>query len=108
MKTERITFLAAPEFKAFLAAEAVREGLSVGELVRRRCERRPSEDEVALAALTAELRKAVAAAKDALRDGLHEVQGTLHELAAKRAAATAPPAGVAAAQRARKTVGGRK
>lgn len=39
MKTERVTLLVSPEFKRFLQEEAEREGVSLGELVRRRCER---------------------------------------------------------------------
>jgi len=34
MKTERVTLLTSPEFKAFLRAEARREGVSVARLVR--------------------------------------------------------------------------
>jgi hypothetical protein len=36
MKTERVTLLTSPDFKAFLSAEARREGVSVAELVRTR------------------------------------------------------------------------
>ena len=84
MKSQRVTFLAAPEFKAFLVEEAKREGVSVGELVRRRCEQRPSNDEAALAALTIELRKAVGEAKKALKHGVDEAHGVLRELSAAR------------------------
>ena len=38
MKTARVTFLVSPDFKAFLAAEAERTGVSVAELIRQRCE----------------------------------------------------------------------
>ena len=54
MKTERVTLLTTKEFKSFLRAEAQREGVSVGELVRVRCEQKQSPDEVVLAKLTAE------------------------------------------------------
>ncbi|MCK9175834.1 MAG: hypothetical protein M0O96_11220 [Desulforhopalus sp.] len=37
--TERITILAAPDFKAFLMEEAEQEGVSMSELVRQRCTR---------------------------------------------------------------------
>ncbi len=86
MKTERVTLLTSPDFKAFLGAEAQREGVSVAELVRTRCERRPTEEEAVLAALTAELQKAVADAKKSLRSGLNEAQAVLGELRAGRAA----------------------
>jgi hypothetical protein len=81
MKTERVTILAAPAFKAFLTAEAEREGLSVGELVRRRCERRPSDDEATLAALAVELTRAVREARRSLQQGLAEAQAVLDDLA---------------------------
>lgn len=84
MKTERVTFLTEPEFKAFLAAEAQRERLSLGELIRRRCERRPSDEEAVLASLTSELKKAVGDAKKSLKEGLREVRAVLDDLAAQR------------------------
>ena len=87
MKTERVTLLTSPEFKAFLNAEARRERVSVAELVRTRCERRPSDEEAVLVALTIELNKAVGEAKKALRGGLDEAQAFLGELRARRAGA---------------------
>ena len=84
MKTERVTLLTSPDFKNFLNAEAQREGISVAELVRSRCERRPTEEEAVLAGLTSELNKAVSEAKTALRSGLDEARGVLAELRAKR------------------------
>ena len=85
MKTARVTLLTSPAFKDFLSAEAQREGVSVAELIRSRCERRPTEDEAILAALTGELNKAVAESKHALKSGLDEAQAVLAELRAKRA-----------------------
>jgi hypothetical protein len=85
MKTERVTLLTSPEFKAFLSAEAKREKVSVAEWVRSRCERRPSEDEAVLVALTSELRTAVGQAKKSLREGLAEADAMLAELRAQRA-----------------------
>ncbi len=88
MKTERVTLLTSPDFKAFLTAEAVREGVSVAELVRRRCERQPpTEDEALLAALTQELSKAVAEAKRSLDRGLRDAQAVLDDIRAGRAEA---------------------
>jgi hypothetical protein len=86
MKTERVTLLTSPEFKAFLSTEAKRENVSVAELVRSRCERRPTEDEAALMALTLELRTAVGQAKESLREGLAEADAVLAELRTKPAA----------------------
>lgn len=84
MKTERITLLTSPDFKAFLSAEATREGVSVAELVRTRCERRPTDEEAILAGLTSELNKAVIEAKRSLKSGLDEAQSVLTELRARR------------------------
>jgi hypothetical protein len=97
MKTERITLLTTPEFKSFLAAEARREGVSVAELVRSRCEGRPGDDEAMLLALTAELKTAVARARKSLRDGLAEAETVLGQLRSQRAAQSR------ARQRARKS-----
>jgi len=85
MKSERVTLLTSPEFKAFLVAEAKREGVSVAELVRTRCERRASPQEALLVALTFELRKAVLEAQQSLREGLAQAWSVLQELRAGRA-----------------------
>jgi len=88
MKTERVTLLTSPDFKAFLGAEARREGVSVAELVRTRCESRLTEEEAVLAALTGDLNKAVGEARAALQSGLDEAQAVLAELRARRAEAS--------------------
>lgn len=87
MKTERVTLLTSPDFKAFLGAEAAREGVSVAELVRIRCERKPDADEAMLASLAGELRKAVHEAQVSIRGGLAEADAVLTELRARRHAA---------------------
>ena len=84
MKTERVTFLATKEFKLFLGEAARREGVSVAELVRVRCEQNPSADEVSLAELTGELREALTEAKSSLRAGIAEARSVLAELKSKR------------------------
>ena len=86
MKTERVTLLTSPQFKAFLTSEARREGVSVGELVRTRCEQKPSADDAMLAALVGELRERVRDAKKSLKSGLDEAQAMLAELHRTRAA----------------------
>ena len=53
VKTERLTLLMTPEFKALLAAEAATAGISVAELVRRRCQPEAGEDDAALAVFCA-------------------------------------------------------
>ncbi len=90
MKTERVTLLTSPDFKAFLSAEALSEGVSVAELVRSRCERRPTDEDAILAGLTHELKKAVLEAKKSLKSGLDEAQVVLAEIHAKRGAVVAP------------------
>ena len=84
MKSERITFLATPEFKANLTQMAVRENTSVGEVIRGRFERaqnRPdASEESELRALVADLRAATAKAQTSLSEGLAEAEQTLREL----------------------------
>ncbi|MEQ1879620.1 MAG: hypothetical protein ABL878_01465 [Burkholderiales bacterium] len=103
MKTQRVTLLTSPDFKTFLSKEARLEGVSVAELVRSRCERRPSQDEAVLGALTSELNKAVAAAKKTLKSGLDEAQAVLAELRARREGIATTPS----ARSARKVAGNR-
>jgi hypothetical protein len=92
MKTERVTLLTTPEFKAFLASEAKRERVSVAELVRARCEQRPSSDEALLRSLAAELRSAITQAKRSLREGLDEAHAALDEVRARLALRELPQA----------------
>ena len=84
MKSERITFLATPEFKANLTQLAVRENTSVGEVIRGRFERaqnRPdASEESELRALVADWRVATAQAQISLSEGLAEAEQTLREL----------------------------
>ena len=84
MKSERITFLATPEFKANLTQLAVRENTSVGEVIRGRFEKaqnRPdASEESELRALVADLRVATAQAQISLSEGLAEAEQTLREL----------------------------
>lgn len=115
MKTERVTILTSPEFKAFLTSEAEREQVSVAELVRSRCEQRPSEEEAVLAEMTRELNRAVAEAKKSIKASLADTRSLLLELQAnreRRALAEAPvgvlPAAASVAARpARRSVGAR-
>ncbi|MEW6353457.1 MAG: hypothetical protein AB1469_04045 [Pseudomonadota bacterium] len=79
MKSERITVLGTPRFKAFLEEQAKKEKISVSELVRRRCEGRPSQDEEMLTLLAAELKRSVGEAKRSLAEGLSDVRAALAE-----------------------------
>ena len=84
VKSERVTLLTTKEFKRFLGDEARREGVSVAELVRVRCERKPSQDELLLSELSARLREAAKEAKIALKEGIEEANTVLTELRSKR------------------------
>jgi hypothetical protein len=88
MKTERVVLLTTPEFKAFLAKEARREGVSVAELVRTRCERAIDPAEAELASLLPALKLSLSEAQTSLRGGLAEAQSVLTKLRAARALGT--------------------
>ena len=85
MKSERVTLLTTKEFKRFLGNEAKREGISVAELVRTRCQRKPPQEELILAEATLALREALDEARSSLKEGLEEAQSVLHELRSKNA-----------------------
>ncbi|MEA2116460.1 MAG: hypothetical protein U9P36_13910 [Thermodesulfobacteriota bacterium] len=82
VKTERITILGTPDFKEFLTREAKKEGVSLSQLVRQRCEKKPvkSEEEELLAALVKEVGAATARAKLSLEKGLDDVEKVLAEI----------------------------
>jgi hypothetical protein len=84
LKTERVTLLTTKDFRSFLRDEARRQGVSVVELVRERCERKPNQEEAVLAELTAKLREALAEAHSSLREGLREAHSALVELRSRR------------------------
>lgn len=86
MKTARLQVLTTPAFRDWLRKEARKAGISVGELVRTRCEQRVGDEEEALAKLTALLRQEVVATRTAMRRNLHETQTILSELRARRKA----------------------
>ena len=90
VKTERITILGSRDFKAFLSKEAAKEHVSVSELVRRRCEQRPlnEEDENLFAELVTELRRSVTAAKKNLNKGIRDAESVLKELRGRDAVPT--------------------
>lgn len=83
-KTERITILTTPEFKARLEHEAQLKKISVGKLIRDRFERDESveenPDDAILAALVAEVHEATLRAQQALDKGLGEAEATLQAL----------------------------
>ncbi len=79
-QTARTTILTTPDFKVWLSQEAQKEGISVSELVRQRCQAKPSKDEALLAILVAEVREATKKAKVSLTKGLNDAESVLAEL----------------------------
>jgi hypothetical protein len=87
MKTARLQVLTTPAFRDWLRKEARKEGVSVGELVRTRCQQKTATgktEEKALGELFGQLREAVDRARSSLREGLAEAEQTLRELRENR------------------------
>ena len=80
MKSERVTFLASPDFKQYLAVEALHGGVSVGELIRKRCLQPAANQQDDLAALTGQLRRSIAEARESLDEGLQAAAQALARL----------------------------
>jgi hypothetical protein len=84
MKTARLQVLTTPAFRDWLRQEAKKGGVSVGELVRRRCEGASPVEEEAVAELAAQLRKEVRKAQTSLRGSLAEAEALIAELKSNR------------------------
>jgi len=83
VKSERITVLSTPEFKQFISDEASKEGISISELVRKRCQAvPPSDDEIALRELIVVASKATKRASKSLEKGINDADAVLKELRA--------------------------
>ncbi len=82
VKTERVTILTTPDFKVFLNTEAARAGVSVSELIRKRCLNAPAdaEDELVLKALVEQVDGSTKKARKALNKGLRDARQTLKAL----------------------------
>jgi hypothetical protein len=81
VQSSRITILGTPDFKEFLVKEAKKEGISMSELVRRRCTQKPeSKDEALLAVLVSEVNEATLRAKKSLERGLGDAEKVLAEI----------------------------
>ncbi|HHD63303.1 MAG TPA: hypothetical protein ENK96_02830 [Desulfobulbaceae bacterium] len=82
VKTERITILGTPDFKNFLTREAKKEGVSLSQLVRQRCEKKPAnnDDEELLAALVEEVHAATVKASLSLKKGLDDAEKVLAKI----------------------------
>lgn len=83
-QTERITILSTPDFKGWVTREAKQEGVSVGELIRQRCQAKPNEEEILLATLVAEVKQATQKAEKSLAKGLNDAGKILTELRSKK------------------------
>ena len=84
MKTARVQVLTTPAFRDWLRKEAKKDGVSVAELVRTRCEGASREEERAVAELAAQLRKEVRKAQLSLRSSLSEAEALIAELRSNR------------------------
>ena len=85
MKTERMTFLLAPEVKATITSLAETMKIPTSELVRRAIDAYdPEQDEAVLSALADELETATKATDLALDDALAAVKDTLVHLRDQR------------------------
>ena len=82
VKTERVTILTTPDFKAFLNTEASNAGVSVSELIRERCLNIPAngDDELMLQALVEQVNESTQKAKKSLNKGLRDARQTLKAL----------------------------
>ncbi len=82
VKTERITILGTTDFKAFLRREAKKEGVSLSQLVRQRCEnaKPANQDQELLAALVQEVQSATVRAKKSLSKGLADAEAVLADI----------------------------
>jgi hypothetical protein len=89
MKTARVQVLTTPKFRDWLRKEAKSAGVSVGELIRTRCENNsgqhaPTEEEKVILEMAAQLSKEVKQARISLRTSLAEADGLLKELKNQR------------------------
>jgi hypothetical protein len=84
LKTARVQVLTTPAFRNWLQKEAKNAGVSVGELVRRRCEGASREEEEAVAELATQLRKEVRKAQVSLRSSLANAEALIAELRSNR------------------------
>ncbi len=83
VKSERITVLSTPEFKQFISDEAAKEGISISELIRKRCQAvPPDDDEIALRELIAVASKATRRASKSLEKGINDAEAVLQALRA--------------------------
>lgn len=88
VKTARITILGTPDFKDFLQQEAKKEKISLSELVRQRCQKKPDsqKDEELLRILLREVTAATSMAKSSLEKGMDDAEHVLAEIRAERVA----------------------
>jgi hypothetical protein len=80
MKAARLQVLTTPVFRDWLRKEARNAGVSVAELVRTRCERKPTGEEQAVVKVASHLHKEVRKAQASLRSGLAEATAVLEDL----------------------------
>ena len=82
-KTERITFLGTPDLKELLINQAKEEGVSLSELIRRRClGESTDEDTKILMGLIRDVKEATKRAKESLNKGIADAEAVISELRA--------------------------
>ncbi len=86
VKTERITILGTPDFKNFLKREAKKEGVSLSQLIRQRCEKKAqaSGEQELLKALLKEVCLSTTKAEKSLEQGLGDVEQAIAEIRARQ------------------------
>lgn len=86
VKTERITILGTPDFKNFLKREAKKEGVSLSQLIRQRCEKKAqaSGEKELLKALLKEVCLSTTKAEKSLEQGLGDVEQAIAEIRARQ------------------------
>ena len=83
-KTERITILGTPKFKAFLINKAKQQRISLSEFVRNRClDESADKDEEFLLQLLKEVKAATRKAKRSLEKGIADAENVISEMRAK-------------------------
>jgi hypothetical protein len=86
MPMEQLTIELPAEFKAYLVAEAARQGVSVSDFVRERIDVLSPDDERAVADLLNETAEALADARRSMRRSRENAEAVIAELRAEREA----------------------
>jgi predicted DNA-binding ribbon-helix-helix protein len=83
-QTARTTILTTPAFKAMLKEKANKKEISVSELIKQSFEKKPTDEELVLEALTLQLNESTRRAEKSLEKGLNDVHKVLAEIRSKK------------------------